>query len=465
MEEGHDGHGQRDGDERSLSAEALWRYLVVSQVLAREAGGEVRADAVAAVAAQAHRRLDGRGSRRRSRATIYRWIATFEAGGATALEAGTRAAGGSGAVLPEALMPFIVKCKQSDPRVSIPDAIRQARELGVIGVEQVVDRSTVWRACRAMGVATRRRRRPKTRDSRRFAYPHRLDMVLCDGKFFRAGVERHKRVAFFFLDDCTRMALHVVVGTAESAELFLRGLHGLVQRHGRFSLIYLDNGAGFIAADSAEVVRKLGGHLILGEAGYPQGRGKIERFNLTAQEQLLRHLPGRAEVSSEIGALELRLGHYLRDVYNHSPHESLGNATPSERFFADDKPQRFLDPHCLRNAFVLPAERLVSNDHCVSFEGVIYEVPRGHAGERITLHRRVLEGTLAVLHDGRLVDLHPVDLAANAHSRRGSNRGQPDEPGDAPTMGAADYAFLRSHGPVVGSDGGYRDPDDSKETP
>ena len=458
-----DGHGHGQTDVKALSGQALWRYLVVSQVLAREEGGQVRADAVAAVAEQSHKRLDGRGSRKRSRATLYRWLAAYEAGGAAALEPRRCAGPSSGAALPGDLLGFVVERKRLDPRVSIPDAIRQARELGVISAEQPVDRSTVWRACRARGVPTRRRRKPKTRDSRRFAYPHRMDMVLCDGKWFRAGPERHKRLAFFFIDDCTRMALHVVVGTSENPELFLRGLHELVRRHGRFSVIYVDNGSAFIAADSAEIVRKLGSHLVLGEAGYPEGRGKIERFNLTAQEQILRHLPGRAEVCSEFGALELRLGHYLREVYNHSPHEGISGATPSDRFHADDKPLRFLDDRTLRSAFIAHAERLVSNDHCVSFEGVVYEIPRGHAGERITLHRRLLEGTLAVLHDGRLRDIHPVDLAANAHSRRGSKHGQPDEPGDAPTMGAADLAFLRSLGPIVGPDGGFSDPDDNKE--
>jgi hypothetical protein len=39
-----------------------------------------------------------------------------------------------------------------------------------------------------------------------------MQMVLCDGKHFRAGAARLRRVALFFLDDATRMGLHVVVG-------------------------------------------------------------------------------------------------------------------------------------------------------------------------------------------------------------------------------------------------------------
>lgn len=56
-------------------------------------------------------------------------------------------------------------------------------------------------------------------------------MVLSDGKHFRAGALRARRVAMFFLDDATRCGLHVVVGTeGESAELFLRDPFEVVSR-------------------------------------------------------------------------------------------------------------------------------------------------------------------------------------------------------------------------------------------
>jgi len=48
-------------------------------------------------------------------------------------------------------------------------------------------------------------------DQRRFAYPHRMMMVLADGKHFRAGPARKRVVAPFFLDDASRFGLGVVV--------------------------------------------------------------------------------------------------------------------------------------------------------------------------------------------------------------------------------------------------------------
>ena len=46
----------------------------------------------------------------------------------------------------------------------------------------------------------------------------RMLMVLADGKHFRAGTARLKRVALVFLDDASRYGLDVVVGEARLAE-------------------------------------------------------------------------------------------------------------------------------------------------------------------------------------------------------------------------------------------------------
>ncbi len=446
----------------TASAEALWRFLMVSEVLARQAAGEKRANVVAALADREHRHLDGRGSRRRSRATLYRYLADFERDGIAGLEPAGRSQCRFRTVLPADLVAFVTEEKRRDPQASVPDVIQRARELGVVGPCARIDRTTVWRLCRRLGLPVRRRKKARDRDSRRFEFPHRMDMVLCDGKHFRAGPGRAKRVALFFIDDRTRMGLHVVVGTSESKELFLRGLYELLRRHGRFSMLYADHGPGFIAGDTIDVVRKLGALLVHGEVAYPEGHGKVERFNQTALHKLLRHLPGRPDVNPDCSALELRLGHFVREVYNQTPHESLGKQTPSERYHSDDRPLRFHDDdRQLRRCFVVQVERRVSNDHVVSLDGVKYEVPRGHAGERVCLHRRLLDGTVAILHDGRLVDIQPVDLAANARSHRGQAGDNNNEPGEPLTMGAADHAFLRAMGPVVGPDGGFTDHGDS----
>ena len=442
------------------SPEALFRYRLVCEVLARVASGLRRTDAVREVARCDHPDFTAR-LRHVSERTLYRWLALYHDGGFDRLLPVSRGHTDSSAVLSVRFLDFLRQQKREDPKASVPELIRRAREHGVLHSRQPIDRSTVYRTLKRMGLPVRRRkRRGPDRDTRRFAYPHRMQMILCDGTHFRAGATRARRVALFFLDDATRLGLHVVVGTSESTALFLRGLYQTIRRHGIADIYYLDKGPGFKAQDSFEVVRKLNALLIHGETAYPQGHGKIERFNQTAKADLLRRLDGRADIDPDCGALELRLSHYLREVYNHKPHESLKDQTPQGRFLNDPRPLRLPDTdHELRLCFVLHVVRTVSADHVVSLDGVDYEVPQGHAKERITLYRRLLDGTVAMLHQGRLVELATVDLAQNARTRRARRTEEEDELQPPLPPSAADLAFQRAFPPVVDQDGGFEDPD------
>ncbi len=451
-------------DTDAPSPEMLFRYCLVSEVAARVLRGEDRADAVRAVVAQAHHDLTGH-LRRVSQRTLYRWLARYQEQGCTGLVPRRRNRVDRSVVLAEALLDFILTQKKQDPRASIPELIRRAREAGVLRPVERVDRTTVYRALKRMGsyVGRRKRRRPD-RDTRRYAYPHRMQMMLCDGKHFRAGSSRARRVALFFLDDATRCALHVIVGTSESSELFLRGLYQTTQHHGIADIYYLDQGPGFIANDTVEVVRKLGAVLIHGETAYPEGHGKIEKFNQTAKHDVLRGYDGRADIDPDPQALSSRLQHYLRQVYNHRPHASLAGATPWERFSSDTRSLQMPDSDDdLRRRFVLHIQRTVTADHTLSMDSIDYEIPRGHAGERIVVHRHLLDNHLAVMHQGRLVGIQPVDLHANARARRARPKDEGSETRQPLPKSAADLAFDREFGPVVDSDGGFSDPNRDQE--
>ena len=440
-----------------VSAEALFRFRVVSEVLTEAMRGQERGFgwAVKTVASRSHTELDGT-PRQVSARTLYRWVAAYERGGLAALTPAKRQRVTTSTVLSETLVSFLREEKGLDPRASVPELLERARERGKLGRLEVVDRSTVWRAVRRMGLPTRRRPTKHEGDTRRFAYPHRMQMVLCDGKHFRAGVNRLRRVVLYFLDDCTRFALHAVVGTSESAELFLRGLFETVQHHGLMDALFLDNGPGFVADDTYRVMGQLERALIHGTKAYPEGHGKIERFNQTSIAALLRGLDGAVEVEPDSRALELRLQHYL-GRYNDRPHESLDQQTPRERWEADSRALCFPDNEKqLKERFVLSEERRVSKDHIIQYDGGLYEAPRGLSQQKVLVHRQVLTGELSVPLGERLVRLHPVDLAGNARDRRGQRTAPtPDEV--APVKTAASLAFERDHAPVVDADGGFKD--------
>ena len=449
-----------------MTSEALFRYQIVSMVLTRTAGGESQAEAVRAVADVEHHFFAQGDTRRISTRSIYRWLEAYNKSGLPGLTT-TRphVPGSSSGVLSADLIKFFRKEKKADPMASIPELIRRAGESPKLKDELPCNRVTVYRTLKHLGISVCRRKKGKDGDVRRFSFPHRLDMVLCDGKHFRAGATRARRLAFFFLDDATRFLLHAVVGTSENAALFQRGLFEMVSKYGFFDILYLDKGSGFTADDTIAVVANLdGARLIHGTTAYPQGHGKIERFNRTAKADVLRSLDRRPDVDPDLRALELRIQHYCDTQYNQRGHDSLRHESPAQRFFADEKALRLPeDREALKRKFEVHVERRVSADNIVPIDSTAYEMPRGYDGRKVILRKRVIDGgKIFFLHEGSLSELHPVDLEANARSQRGKGAsGEDDEVEHPLPPSAADMAFHRDLGPVASPDGGLPDSDSS----
>jgi transposase InsO family protein len=442
--------------------EALFRHHVVSCVLTREMCGEARACVVDTLAACEQRTLCGE-PRVVGRRTIYRWLAAFAGEGICGLEPKARAKTASSVVLPERFVEFLRGEKRDDPEASIPEIIRRAEQDGILASIADVDRVTVYRAAVRMGLPLTQKSSKRNTDMRRFVHPHRMRVILADGKHFRVGKRRTKRVVLFFLDDCTRRGLTAVVGPSESTALFLRGLYEVTLHFGFTDVVFLDRGTGFRSHDTRAVIVRLESLLILGTAGYPEGHGKIEAFNKTAWNDLLRGFLAH-DIDDDCGALELRCRHYLERMYNTRVHESLDGNSPLGTWDADARPLRF-PPSAdeLRERFVLTETRKVSADNIVQIDGTDYEVPLGHATTVVPVRRNLLGGAVAIVHEQRLVRLHPVDLAANAEARRyGGGPARSDDghlTGDdlaKPPLTAAARAFHRDYGSLVDKDGGLQ---------
>jgi transposase len=201
----------------TVSAVALFRYQVVSQVFARELRGHKRSEAVVVTCSMPHPSPDRRPRNVKVR-TLYRWLSAFEQRGISGLEPKGRKKTDVSEVLDEAFVAFLRAEKSDDPRASIPELIRRAKERKLIASEDEVSRTTVWRAVTRMGLPTRIRPSKAEGDMHRFAYPNRMMMILCDGKHFRAGVDRARRVALFFLDDAETPVTPLTAGPPVGVE-------------------------------------------------------------------------------------------------------------------------------------------------------------------------------------------------------------------------------------------------------
>ena len=179
-------------------SDALFRYLLVAKVLALKQQGAKHSQAISSIASKMYQHPAGT-MRNVSSRSLRRWLNAYETNGFNGLLPAVRKQTMPSRVISPELLDFFKQQKQDDPLTSVPELIRRANELDLIDSTQEVDRTTLWRCLNRMGVNTRRSKSGSGhKDKRRFSYPHRMDMVLCDGKHFRAGVARLRRVALFF---------------------------------------------------------------------------------------------------------------------------------------------------------------------------------------------------------------------------------------------------------------------------
>jgi len=443
-----------------FSEKALCRARIVWIVLAYVGHGMGKSGAVRLVADMEHDWVDGT-SKRVSRRTIYRWLKRYGDGGIAALDDESRQSCEDSEVLDEDLLEFLRDERGRDREASIPELIERAREHDVITHKEPICRQTVWRAMRRMDLSTRRC--PASAPMRRYEQPMRLHTLLVDFVHFRAGAKGLKRCAIYFLDDCTRYGVEVTVTTSERADVMLETLYRVFIRVGKFDCLYLDRGSAFIANALASVCARLGIPLIHGKARYPEGRGKIERFNRTLKARSLRGLR-REDIDADCRALTLLLRHDLHEVYNHKPHSSLDDETPWERWHESDRRLRPMgDEQSLQRAFVLELQRTVSKDNVVSIDGTEYEMPVGYDGDRVTIERALLEKeTFYFHHDDERIRLHPLDAVFNSQRPQRSRSGQDrDDEEQTPPKSASMLKFERTYGSILDDDGGFPDTTDS----
>jgi transposase InsO family protein len=361
-----------------------------------------------------------KGGRRVTERTLYRWLKRYENEGENLFK--IKRQYDKYSHINEKTIKEFSRLKEKDEYLSIPEAINilERKELIKKGT---LSRSTAWRIAKDHNLPLHLKDQVTKSKKMRFEYAHRLDMVICDGKHFRAGSKEHKRVLISFMDDSTRMCLMTKVGESENSRVFLRGLYDLIRHHGVPRLLFMDNGSGFKNHEVDEICSKLNINIVYGTARYPEGRGKIERFNRTITTKLLRGFRKNPEIDSHICFLESIIRKWIHE-YNNSVHSSLG-ISPYEKWSNDKTEINFpYDSEKLREMFSVTLFRKVSPDNIIQHLSHSYELPMGYSGRKVKLIENVITNEILFDNKGELVLLKKVDLVYNAEVKR-KGKGKP----------------------------------------
>ena len=260
--------------------------------------------------------------------------------------------------------------------------------------EQIeLSREKVRRILRAHGISTPRKRRASKHRSRRQRREAEGMMLQVDGSPHDWLEGRGPRLCLIgAIDDATGKVVGAFFAQAESSWGYLRLFSEIFKCYGLPQSIYSDRHSVFWTdreptideqlvnkpplTEVGRALDELGITLIL--AGSPQAKGRIERLWGTFQDRLVSEL--RLAKAKTMEQAQAVLDHYL-------PEHNRKFAKPAQTQPA----WRKASTQQIEQALCFKDKRTVANDNTVTFDGVIFQIPknsppRSYAHKRIEVH-------------------------------------------------------------------------------
>ena len=245
-----------------------------------------------------------------------------------------------------------------------------------------------------------------------------------------------KTYLFAFIDDHSRVIVGHRWGFAEDTVRLAAALRPALAARGVPTSVYVDNGSAFVDAWLLRACAKLGIRLTHSTPGRPQGRGKIERFFRTVNDQFLVEIGPAADaietrpggenaertVDPVAGLLELNrlFGAWLEQVYHRAWHSETGQ-TPLGRWAAGwgERSPAQPSPAQLSEAFLWETSRTVRKNATVSLHSNTYQVEDVLIGRRVELVFDPFDLTrIQVRYQGRAMGVAvPYRIARHSHPR------------------------------------------------
>jgi transposase InsO family protein len=235
----------------------------------------------------------------------------------------------------------------------------------------------------ALAAARRVKAKPPPRTPQRFerSTPNRLWQIDFKGPLAGPPTTRY---LLSVLDDHSRYLLALGLVPDQTMNSAWATLWETFGRVGLPESILSDNGfaprgpsVGGLSWLEARLLR-LAIKAIHGRAYHPQTQGKVERLHRTLEDELLPRL----DWAQPEGAVLAQIRRWREEVYNAArPHEALGYATPSSRWYASERPRPASLPEVSYPAGV-PTRKVMQRGE-VSWCGYELMVGSGLTGERV----------------------------------------------------------------------------------
>jgi hypothetical protein len=273
-----------------------------------------------------------------------------------------------------------------------------SEKLAARGLPVAVETLRGWLVTAKLWERKRKRHKHRSRRQRRECFG---ELVQADGSHHDWLEGRGPRmVLLVMIDDATSKTIARFY-PAETTEGYMDLLMRYVRKRGRMVAIYADHDSVFFATDATDrpvltqfgrALKELGIELI--PAGSPQAKGRVERFNGTAQDRLVKEL-------RLAGATTIEQANEVLEKVFLPQFDRRFTVKPASGNNAHRPLHQSMD---LAAILSIQETRKVANDYTIRFDNTVYQLLRpawpGLRGGRVIVEKR-LDGFLRIRFKGR----------------------------------------------------------------
>lgn len=354
-----------------------------------------------------------------SRSTIEKWISDYKKSGyrIEGLYPQVRSDKGQTRSLSPYLRLAIKELKKEQPDLKLPALITCLRHKKLIGSEERINASTVYRYLREEELSSVNN---DALDKRNFEALHPNEIWQSDvmhGPYVRFENRAQKSYLIAIIDDHSRFIVHAEFYLSESREKFLDCLRQAILKRGLPQKLYIDNGSCYKALHLEQVAAQLGIGITHSRPYMPQGRGKIERWFKYVRDSFISVY----KQGEKCDKLDLLNHHFLEwvDEYNNRVHSTTKQA-PYARYRQGLECVRPAPAHLL-NYFRQVEFRRVKKDRTIRLMSTVFEAPVSLIDRKVELrfHPEDLS-QVEIYFQGKSYDMAPV-VNAHINSQIGRN--------------------------------------------
>lgn len=400
-------------DEEAKKAVAVFRFGIIADLVGRKL---TRGEKEKLLKEKASCQWDIPRSGRSyvSRSTIISWLRAYEGSGRRleSLYPNGRSDKGKVRAIDEETACNLLALRKEHPGLSLPVLMKEARRRGILHERPRVSYGTVYRLFKRHVVPTE----AAPLDRRRFEAELPNDLWQSDclhGPKVADEGKLKKSYLFAFIDDMSRLIPHAEFYLRERLPSYLDAVRKALSKRGLPRKLYVDNGPAFRSQLLHHACASLGIALIHSKPYQPEGRGKIERWFLTARIQFLSTIPDGLTLQE----INERLNVWI-DAYHRTIHGTT-KQRPLDRYLASLHLVREA-PKDLEDYFRIRVVRKVDKDRTVSLGGRLYEAPVHLIGKMVSLlyHEHDPSRVEVFLNNTSSGMLVPLDVNVNCRVRR-----------------------------------------------